>query len=94
MEAIYVSVANIDFTNKFDKFDTVWYETFDEIEQTGRCSFSLCCYERDDILNWLLNDCVWDFKIASKLEKRFFGRYSYLKFNDYRGAIEFKLRFM
>lgn len=51
----------------------------------------------DDIYDWLVNECIWNYTIYSisfKLTGVWYLHDTVLTFLDINGSIEFKLRFM
>jgi hypothetical protein len=42
-----------------------------------------------EVIDWLANDCVWNYSLVSKIDKSY---ETYLCFEDIKGSIEFKLR--
>jgi hypothetical protein len=58
---------------------------------------SFCGYfsEQNDVLKWLLNDCVWKFSLSTNINQRdILYPTSILCFSISKAAIEFKLRWI
>lgn len=47
----------------------------------------------DDIFDWLVDDCVWNYSIYTTFNEYFIKQKVTLIFDDIRGSIEFKVRF-
>lgn len=74
-----------------------WYEFMNQIVQKGELEFHFSGYYQNEVLDWLINDCYWNYDFHTPIYGRMptvYGRKSHLKFADIRSAVEFKLRFM
>lgn len=63
-----------------------------KIWQIDELQFQFYGIERDDIMDWLMYDCVWSYTCYSSTSESEKYR-TIVRFEDIKGSVEFKLRF-
>lgn len=88
-------------TNRLRSLWEIEREIWLEIWQIGDCEFVFYAKAHPDIIEWINNDCAWNYRIFTSVGfdnhpqyRTTVFRQTCLVFLDIKGVIEFKLRFV